>query len=97
METKLRIELIVSSTLEDFYNSFRDSSEDKETMIKWLSEDLMLIEDIEDFTTIEISLLTLKKLNCLDLVNLEFIIETTTKDLINSDYEMIHIAMPKIL
>jgi predicted metalloendopeptidase len=97
METKLRIELIVSSTLEDFYNSFRSSNEDKETMIQWLSDDLMKLDDIEEFTTIEISLLTLKKLNCLDLVNLEFIIETIANDLRDSENEIIHIAIPKVL
>lgn len=97
MKTKLRIELIVSSTLEDFYNSFRNSSEDKETMIQWLTIDLMKLDDIEEFTTIEISLLTLKKLNCLDLVNLEFIIETIANDLKDSENEIIHIAIPKVL
>lgn len=97
METKTRIKAIVSHTVEDFYNSVRYTSESTETLIEWLSNDLMLVNDIEDLTTIEISLLTLKKLNSLDLVNLSFIIETITETLKNSDNEMIHVAIPKIL
>lgn len=97
MKTKTRIKDIVRHTIEDFYNSLRSTSKRTDTLIKWLSNDLMLIDNIEDSTTIEISLLTLKKLNSLDLVNLEFIIETIANDLKDSENEIIHITIPKVL
>ena len=97
MSIETRVKKIVSLTMEDFHNSLRSTSESTETIIEWLSSDLLLLEDIEEFTTIEISLLTLEKLNCLDLVNLEMIIEKIANSLKNSENEIIHIAMPKIL
>jgi hypothetical protein len=48
--------------------------------IKWLSDDLMNIDDIDDLSTIEISFLTLKRLNCLELVNVEMITKTIEND-----------------
>lgn len=96
MELESRIKNIVSLTIEDFYLNLGSFSEDKETMIQWLTADLMKIDDIEDLTVIEISLLTLKKINSLDLVNLEFIIETIA-DTLKSEHEIIHIAIPKVL
>ena len=97
MSIKTRVKKIVSLTMEDFYNNEYSIKESTKETIKWLSSDLLLLEDIEEFTTIEISLLTLEKLNSLDLVNLSFIIETITDDLKNSENEIIHISIPKIL
>ena len=97
MDTETRVKKIVSLTMEDFYNSLRNTSESTEILIEWLSSDLLLLEDIEEFTTIEISLLTLKKLDSLDLVNLEMIIETIADDLKNRENAIIHIAIPKVL
>lgn len=97
MSIETRVKKIVSLTMEDFYNNGYSIKESTKEAIKWLSSDLLLLEDIEEFTTIEISLLTLEKLNSLDLVNLSFIIETIADDLKNSENEIIHIAIPKIL
>lgn len=95
MEIETRVKKIVSLTMEDFYNNGYSIKESTKETIKWLN--LMSIDDIEDLSTIEISLLTLKKLNSLDLVNLSFIIETITDDLKNSENEIIHISIPKVL
>lgn len=97
MKTINRVNQIVELTMQDFNNNWCFIKEPLEKSIKWLSDDLMLINDIEDLTTIEISLLTLKKLNSLNLVNLEFIIETIADTLKSSENEIIHIAIPKIL
>ena len=97
METRNRIEAIISHTMEDFNNSGHFIKEPRETSIKWLTDDLMSIDNVEDLSTIEISLLTLKRLNSLDLVNLEMIIEAIADDLKDKENEMIHIVIPKIL
>jgi hypothetical protein len=83
--------------MEDFNNSGHFIKEPRETSIKWLTDDLMSIDNVEDLSTIEISLLTLKRLNSLELVNVEMIIETINEDLISSNNEMIHIVIPKVL
>lgn len=95
MET--RINAIVSHTIEDFNNNGYFIKESTNDTIKWLSDDLMSIDNIDDLSTIEISLLTLKKLNSLDLVNLEMIIETIADDLKDKENAIIHIAIPKVL
>lgn len=97
MELESRLKNIVFHTIDDFHSFLRSTKEDKETMIQWLTADLMKIDDIEDLTVIEISLLTLKKINSLDLVNLEFIIETIADTFKSSENEIIHIAIPKVL
>ena len=97
MKLESRLKNIVSYTIDDFHSFLRSTKEDKETMIHWLTADLIKIENIDDFTVIEISLLILKKLNSLDLVNLEFIIETIADTLKSSENEIIHIAIPKVL
>lgn len=97
MEIETRVKKIVSLTIEDYHSFLRSNGEDKKTIIKWLSDDLMSIDDIEDLSTIEISLLTLKRLNSLDLVNLSFIIETIADDLKNRENAIIHITIPKVL
>jgi hypothetical protein len=76
MELRNRIEAIVSLTMEDFNNNGYFIREPRETSIKWLTDDLMNIDNVDDLSTIEISFLTLKRLNCLDLVNVEMITET---------------------
>ncbi len=96
MSIETRVKKIVSLTMEDFYSHGYSIKESTKETIKWLSDDLMNIDDIENLSTIEISLLTLKKLNSLDLVNLSFIIETIADDLKNSENEIIHITIPKI-
>jgi hypothetical protein len=97
MNIETRVKKIVSLTMEDFHNSLKSISGSPETLIEWLSSDLLLLEDVEDLTTIEISLLILEKLNCLDLVDLSMIIEKVADSLKNSENEIIHISIPKIL
>ena len=76
MKLENRVKAIVKHTIEDFNNNGYFIKESTNDTIKWLSDDLMSIDDIDDLSTIEISLLTLKRLNCLDLVNLELITKT---------------------
>lgn len=73
MKLETRIKNIVSLTIDDFFNNGRSTKESEETLIKWLSDDLMQIEDIEDLSVVEISLLVLQKINSLDIIDLEFI------------------------
>ncbi|RYA24277.1 hypothetical protein CRU96_03250 [Malaciobacter halophilus] len=73
MKLETRIKNIVSLTVDDFFNNGRSTKESEETLIKWLSDDLMQIKDIEDLSVVEISLLVLQKINSLDIIDLEFI------------------------
>ena len=66
MRIETRVKKIVSLTMEDFYSHGYSIKESTKETIKWLSDYLMSIDDIDDLSTIEISLLTLKKLNSLD-------------------------------
>ena len=96
MSIKKRINTIVELTIQDYYSHLRYTDLTTESLIELISEDLLLLEDIEDLSTIEISVLTLEQLNSLDLVNLEMIIEKIANSLKDSEYEIIHIAIPKI-
>jgi|GEM_PF-4057612 len=79
---KKRIEQIVSLTIDDFYNSGKSTNESKESLISWLCDDMLKIENIEDLYTYEISIKVLDKLKSLDIVDLGFIVELVcTKDL----------------
>jgi hypothetical protein len=78
MKLETRIKAIVTHTIEDFNNSGSYFKESNKKIIKWLASDLMNLKDIEELSTIEISLLILQKLDSLDLVNLEMITETIT-------------------
>ena len=80
MKIENRVKAIVKHTIEDFNNNGYFIKESTNDTIKWLSDDLMNIDDIDDLSTIEISLLTLKRLNCLDLVNVEMITKTIEND-----------------
>lgn len=97
MSIETRVKKIVSLTMEDFYNSCRTTNTSTKELIQWLSSDLLLLEDIEEFTTIQISLLTLEKLKSLDLVDLSMIIEKIADNLKDSENEIIHISIPKVL
>jgi hypothetical protein len=77
---KKRVKAIVKHTMEDFNNNGYFMKESTNDTIKWLSDDLMNIDDIDDLSTIEISFLTLKRLNCLELVNVEMITKTIEND-----------------
>lgn len=79
MKLENRVKAIVKHTIEDFNNNGYFIKESTNDTIKWLTDDLMSIDDIEDLSTIEISLFTLKRLNCLDLVNLEMITKRIEK------------------
>ena len=96
MSIKKRINTIVELTIQDYYSHLRYTDLTTESLIELISEDLLLLEDIEDLSTIEISFLTLEQLNSLDLVNLEMIIEKIANSLKDREYEIIHITIPKI-
>lgn len=96
MSIKKRINTIVELTIQDYYSHLRYTDLTTESLIELISEDLLLLEDIEDLSTIEISVLTLEQLNSLDLVNLEMIIEKIANSLKDSEYKIIHITIPKI-
>lgn len=96
MSIKKRINTIVELTIQDYYSHLRYTNLTTESLIELISEDLLLLEDIEDLSTIEISVLTLEQLNSLDLVNLEMIIEKIANSLKDSEYKIIHITIPKI-
>jgi hypothetical protein len=96
MSIKKRINTIVELTIQDYYSHLRYTDLTTESLIELISEDLLLLEDIEDLSTIEISVLTLEQVNSLDLVNLEMIIEKIANSLKDSEYKIIHITIPKI-
>lgn len=96
MSIKKRINTIVELTIEDYYNHLRSTNLTTESLIELISEDLLLLEDIEDLSTIEISVLTLEQVNSLDLVNLEFIIEKIADSLKDSENQIKIFAIPKI-
>ena len=96
MSIKKRINTIVELTIEDYYNHLRYTNLTTESLIELISEDLLLLEDIEDLSTIEISVLTLEQVNSLDLVNLEFIIEKIADSLKDSENQIKIFAIPKI-
>lgn len=96
MSIKKRINTIVELTIQDYYSHLRYTNLTTESLIELISEDLLLLEDIEDLSTIEISVLTLEQVNSLDLVNLEMIIEKIANSLKDSEYKIIHITIPKI-
>ena len=87
MSIKKRINTIVELTIQDYYSHLRYTDLTTESLIELISEDL---------STIEISVLTLEQVNSLDLVNLEMIIEKIANSLKDSEYEIIHITIPKI-
>jgi hypothetical protein len=71
--TPKRIKQVVELTVEDFFNYGYSTDESKKSLVNWLVNDLLLIKQIEEHNTIELSLMVLKKLNSLDVVDLEFI------------------------
>ena len=97
MKIEKRVKQIVTHTIQDFYNSGSNTAESPKSLKQWLSNDLLLLADIEELTTIEISILTLEKLQSVDLINIEMINEVIARSLINSENEMIHVSIPKIL
>ena len=96
MSIKKRINTIVELTIQDYYSHLRYTNLTTESLIELISEDLLLLEDIEDLSTIEISVLTLEQVNSLDLVNLEFIIEKIADSLKDSENQIKIFAIPKI-
>jgi hypothetical protein len=96
-EIEKRVKQIVSHTIQDFYNSGSNTTESPKSLKQWLSTDLLLLEDIEEYSTIEISILTLEKLQSVDLINIEMINEVIARSLINSENEIIHVSIPKVL
>lgn len=70
-----RVKAIATHTMEDFNNHGHFFKESNEDSVKWLTHELMSVKGIEDLSVVEISLLVLKKLNSLDLLNLEMITE----------------------
>lgn len=73
MKINKRIKQIVSLTIDDFYNSGKSTNETKESLIGWLVDDMLKIENIEDLYSYEISIKVLDMLNSLDIVDLECI------------------------
>lgn len=79
MKLSKRIKHIVALTVDDFYNSGKSTNENKESLIQWLVDDMLKIENIEDLYTYEISIKVLDKLNSLDIVDLGFIHDIVLK------------------
>ena len=67
------IKQIAHLTIDDYLSFGYIVNESKESLINSIVDDLVKLEQIEDLTTIEISLLVLEKLNALEIVDLEFI------------------------
>jgi len=80
MKLSKRIKQIVALTVDDIYSNGYSTDESENKLIEWLSCELQSIENIEDYSTIEISLTVLKKINYLDVVNLNFIRNTLFED-----------------
>ncbi|MDQ1339032.1 MAG: hypothetical protein QG567_181 [Campylobacterota bacterium] len=79
MKLSKRIKHIVALTVDDFYNSGKSTNENKESLIHWLVDDMLKIENIEDLYTYEISIKVLDKLKSLDIVDLGFIHDIVLK------------------
>lgn len=75
MKLSKRIRHIATATVQDFYNSGKSSTESKEETIEWLVTEMLKVEQIGDFYTYEISILMLKMLGSLDIVDEVFIEE----------------------
>ena len=67
------IKQIAHLTIDDYLSFGYIVNESKESLINSIVDDLVKLEQIEDLTTIEISLLVLEKLNALEIVDLVFI------------------------
>jgi cobalamin biosynthesis Co2+ chelatase CbiK len=80
MKLQMRINQIVTQTVEDFYSFGKSIDETKSETIEWINNTLRDYEDIEDYTTIEISLKVLEMLKSLDIVDLEHIHKTLFKN-----------------
>lgn len=80
MNLHKRIKKIISLTMDDFLNSGNSTTESKDSLIKWLTNTLLKINNIEDFYVHEVSLKVLEMLNSLEIVDLEFIHEILLKE-----------------
>lgn len=75
MKLSKRIRHIATATVQDFYNSGKSSTESKEETVEWLVTEMLKVEQIGDFYTYEISMLMLKMIGSLDIVDEVFIEE----------------------
>ena len=75
-----RVKRIVSLTIEDFNSYGCSTNESPKSLKRWLVDEILEVEGIEDLYTYQISMLTLDRLKTLDIVDLGFIMELLTDD-----------------
>ena len=73
MELSNKIKTIVSLTVDDFISNVVTQKDNREVLIKRVTDELLDLEMIEIYNTYEVSILALKNLNYLCIVDLEFI------------------------
>jgi len=97
MKLHKRIKQIVSLTIDDFYSSGKSTSESKESLISWLCDDMLKIENIEDLYTYEINMLILEKLKSLDIIDISFIVDLLCKNMKSGNNEDIDLKFDEVV
>lgn len=97
MKLSKRIKHIVTLTVDDFYSSGKSTSESKESLISWLCDDMLKIENIENLYTYEINMLILEKLKSLDIIDISFIVDLLCKNMKSGNNEDIDLKFDEVL